>query len=102
MQPNREFQEKRDYIRMKVDTPVSVQVISDGETLDGVCKDLSGGGLSIELSRTLPVGTVAEVAIASKHGHTPMFTARATVTRIEAVPSGSSCLLGMKIEEVLS
>ena len=101
-QVTRDFQEKRNYIRMKVDTPVSIQVISGQETFKGICRDLSGGGLSVELSRTLPVGTVTEIAISSKHGHGPMLSARAVVTRVEAELSGTSCILGMKIEEVLN
>lgn len=101
-QITRNFQEKRNYIRMKVDTPVSVQVISGEETFEGICRDLSGGGLSVELSHKLPLGTVTEIAIASQHGHGPMLNARAVVTRVEAELSGTSCVLGMKIDEVLN
>ncbi|MBX2857228.1 MAG: PilZ domain-containing protein [Cellvibrionaceae bacterium] len=101
-QITRDFQEKRNYIRMKVDTPVSIQIMSGEDTFEGICRDLSGGGLSVELSRTLPVGAVTQIAIASKHGHSPMLNARAVVTRVETPPSGKMSIVGMKIEEVLN
>lgn len=99
----REYNEKRNYIRMKVDAPVNVKVHTDGQILQGLCRDLSGGGLQVELDKALPTGTKVEVVIASAHGHNPMLKARATVTRIESEPTSeeSPCLIGMKITEVL-
>ncbi len=99
---NKDYQEKRNFIRMKVDTPVSIQLVSGDETYQGVCRDLSGGGLLVELATALPVGTVAEVSIKSNHGHSPMLQAKAIVSRIEAQPDTAECLLGMVIEEVIT
>jgi len=99
----RDFEEKRNFIRMKVDTPVTIHVDSGDSQYQGICRDLSGGGLLVELPAALPVGTVAEVSIKSHHGHSPMLQARAVVTRVEAQPDTTEqpCLLGMEIEEVL-
>lgn len=101
---SRNYQEKRDYIRMKIEAPVNIQLEADGTIYDGVCRDLSGGGMMVELSTVLPAGTVAEVTIASSHGHNPMLRAKATVTRILSQPESESqpCLLGMQIIEVLN
>ncbi|TVZ38400.1 PilZ domain-containing protein [Alteromonadaceae bacterium 2753L.S.0a.02] len=100
----REYQEKRNFIRMKVDTPVIVIVEADDQTFEGKCRDLSGGGLLVELPSALPVGTVARVAIQSNHGHSPMLQARAVVSRIESRldTTEQPCLIGMEIEEMLS
>ena len=101
---NRNYQEKRNYIRMKVDTPVRIIVNSNNDVIEGICKDLSGGGMLLELDSTLPVGTTANVSIASGHGHAPMLKANAQVTRVIAQPDSkeSLCLLGMEILEVLN
>ncbi|PCK08374.1 MAG: pilus assembly protein PilZ [Alteromonadaceae bacterium] len=100
----REYNEKRNYIRMKVDAPVNVKVHTDGNVLQGVCRDLSGGGLQVELDKALPSGTKVEVVIASAHGHNPMLKAIATVTRVISQPTSgeSPCLIGMEITEVLN
>lgn len=99
---NREFQEKRNFIRMKIDTPADVEVINGSETLQGVCRDLSGGGMLIELDTTLPIGTELQVRIASAHGHAPMLNAKAEVARVVAQPGESqgTCMLGLEVLEV--
>ncbi len=101
---SRDYQEKRNFIRMRVDTPVSIDVKNGDETLSGKCHDLSGGGLQVELGTVLPVGTEVEVSIASSHGHNPMLHANAIVTRVVSQPESESqpCLLGLEIKEMLN
>ena len=101
---DRNYQEKRNYIRMKVDTPVSVKVESADTLLNGVCKDLSGGGMLVELNSALPVGAEAYVEIASGHGHAPMLKAKTRVSRVESQPNAEEqpCVLGLEIVEVLN
>ena len=101
---NRSYQEKRNYIRMKIEAPVAIEVSTNGERYDGVCKELSGGGMLVEMDSTLPVGTKTKVSISSSHGHGPMLVANAEVTRVIAQPESisSSCMLGLQISEVLN
>ena len=101
---SRSYQEKRNYIRMKINAPVRLTLAADGRTLKGLCRDLSGGGLLVELNTVLPVGTRAEVMIASSHGHSPMLNAVAEVTRVNAKPEkdDTECILGLQIIEVLN
>lgn len=101
---NREYQEKRNFIRMRVDTPIRMVLESDGQTLEGKCRDLSGGGLLVELPTALPVGTRGRVSIQSTHGHSPMLQATVIVNRVEAQldTTEQPCLVGMEIEEMLS
>ncbi|WP_086931210.1 PilZ domain-containing protein [Agarilytica rhodophyticola] len=98
------YREKRNYIRMKVDTPVAIVCCHDGSSVEGICRDLSGGGLMIELNTTFPVGTQMEVTISSGHAHNPILKAKTEVTRIISQPDSEEqpCLLGMQILEVLS
>lgn len=101
---NHSYQEKRNYIRMKVDAPVAIKILTDNSSLHGICRDLSGGGMLIEMDSTLPIGTETEVVISSGHGHNPMLKAKATVTRLFSKPDAkeSTCTLGMQIIEVLN
>lgn len=100
---NRNYNEKRDFIRMKVDTPANIVIANDGKPIKGICRDLSGGGMLIELDSVLPIGTIAEISIASAHGHEPMLRVQAEVTRVVAEPDQEEkpCLLGLQIKKVL-
>ena len=88
--------EKRDFIRMRVDTPASVivktiatidpcdeEAPSANETISGICKDLSGGGILLELKTSLALDMVVEVDISPSYGHKPMLKAKAEVSRVE-------------------
>lgn len=101
---NRNYSEKRNYIRMKVDAPVDITLTTDGSEYHGICRDLSGGGMMIELQSILPVGTQAEVMICSGHGHNPILRAKAAVTRVISQPESDEqpCTLGLQIVEVLN
>ncbi len=100
---NRDYLEKRNFIRMKIETPASVEIDDGKMTYQGVCRDLSGGGMLLELESALPVGTTVNICITSGHGHAPMLNAKAEVARIVAQPGAdkSPCLLGLEIIEVL-
>lgn len=99
---NRTYQEKRSFIRMRVETPVNIQTTS-GIRLNGTCHNLSGGGMYLSLPEILPVGEELEVALTSHHGHSPMFRARTSVCRVHSQPDTISkpCFVGLKILEVL-
>lgn len=101
---NRDYQEKRNFIRMRVETPVEINTLADEEFYEGTCVDLSGGGLLVEMQTLLPVGTKLEVNIASSHGHSPMLKAKATVARIVSQPEAVEhpCKLGLEIDEVIT
>lgn len=102
-QASKDYQEKRDYIRMQINTPVSVMVRDNESVFEGTCIDLSGGGMRIEIPSALPTGTVVEVTLASNHGHNPMLCAKAMVQRVEAQPDKNSkpCVIGLSIIEVM-
>lgn len=98
---SRNYQEKRNFIRMKVDTPV--EVISQKQVLSGVCHNLSGGGMLISLDEPLPLGSQLEVTVSSNHGHNPMLHALTQVQRAEPqlAQSKKPCHLGLAIIRML-
>jgi len=89
---------------MKIDTPADVELIDGNTNHAGICRDLSGGGMLVELPTALPVGAEARVKISSGHGHEPMLEALTEVTRVVAQPGAESapCLLGLEIKEILN
>lgn len=82
---NRSYEEKRSFIRMKVDTPVDVK-LGHQQSWEGICHNLSGGGMLISVSEPLPLGAELEVTVSSHHGHSPMLKALTKVSRVQQEP----------------
>ncbi|MBX7275750.1 PilZ domain-containing protein [Pseudomonas sp. ERGC3:05] len=61
----RDYAEKRDFIRMRVDADVSL--IHAGQEIAGVCVDLSSSGMQVEAPRQFEVGDPLTVRIDSEH-----------------------------------
>ena len=95
---DKSYQEKRDFMRMKIEAPLSAELYRDGEQLTGMCRELSGGGMQVELTNPLVEGEEVEVKLASTHGHSPQLHARAKVVRVQ--PENSGYLAGLEILEI--
>lgn len=97
---NKPFSEKRNFIRMKIDTPADVTLSNAAGSLRGICRDLSGGGMLIETKTQLDIGSELQVTLESSHASSPMLKARAQVARIKTNPSGTF-ILGLEILEIV-
>ncbi len=99
---SRTYQEKRNFIRMKVETPVDISLDRE-RNMRGTCHNLSGGGMLISLPEPLPLGTQMEAVVSSNHGHHPMLKALVQVCRIHARPASETtpCRLGLEIVSLL-
>lgn len=97
---DREYSEKRNFIRMKIDTPAEITVLDQQESCQGVCHDLSGGGMLLTINKEVELDTELLVTVSTTHGHQPMLSARCVVSRVEPGPK-QSYLLGLEINEVL-
>lgn len=64
-QTRRDYSEKRDYIRMRVDADVSL--IHEGDEVPAVCIDLSSSGMQLQAQRSFRVGDRLLVRIESEH-----------------------------------
>lgn len=98
--PRQDYDEKRNFIRMKIDIPASITVHSESIDIHGTCRDLSGGGMQVEVDKPLAENTEVDITIASGHGHNPMLKARTRVTRLSAGP-GDNYILGLEILAML-
>jgi len=93
----RNYTEKRNFIRMKVDTPVELTISGDkSRVVRAICKDLSGTGMLVEVEETIELGTELVVAITS--GKNP-FEADAEVTRSRTSSNGRF-IIGLKISDI--
>jgi hypothetical protein len=61
----RDYDEKRDYIRMRVDADISL--LYAGQIIPAVCIDLSSSGMQVQAPRTFQVGDKLSVRIDSEH-----------------------------------
>lgn len=89
------YDEKREFIRMKVDTPVTITAVDTKQSLNGLCKDLSGTGMLLSVEGELALGQSVEVSITS--GKNP-FVAAAEVVRVEA--QSDNYIIGLKINNI--
>ncbi|PBP32700.1 PilZ domain-containing protein [Pseudomonas syringae] len=62
---DRDYEEKRDYIRMRVDADVNL--IHAGQVISAVCIDLSSSGMQVQAPRLFQVGDKLSVRIDSDH-----------------------------------
>lgn len=94
----RDYDEKRDHIRMKLDTPIQVK-LSTGNYIHGRCLDLSVNGMQFELDRAIEAGECIEACIRSGMGKVPDLFSKATVVRITRIDS-ERFLHGVQIESM--
>lgn len=93
------YSEKRDFIRMRVETPITLQ--SNGQTYHGICTDLSSTGMQVELNQpaTFSHGQAVHASIVSTHPQLPGLEAEATILRVETLDDGRLAL-GLKITAI--
>ncbi len=97
LQEQRVYDEKRNFIRMKINT--LVQIKSDDKEFLARCKDLSGSGMLILAEQALDMGSTVEVCIASETEKQQTFRASGEVVRVDPVnPSGY--ILGLALTAI--
>ena len=64
-QTGRDYSEKRDFIRMRVDADVSL--IHQGDQVPAICIDLSSSGMQVQAPRLFKVGDRLQVRLDSDH-----------------------------------
>jgi len=96
-QTDRDFAEKRDFIRMTVNAKVFLLV--KGQRILGVCRDLSSTGLQIEARSALQVGAIIDIHLPSEHAALRDLDAQAEVVRVDELGAGLQTL-GLSIVEM--
>ncbi len=91
---DRNYEEKRDFIRMRVDA--DVRLIHAGEEIPAVCIDLSGSGMQLEAARKFDVGDIIKVVIQSEHAALEGLQSRTQVVWVMEEEEGTQ-RLGLRI-----
>jgi hypothetical protein len=64
-QNDRDYSEKRDFIRMRVDADITL--LYAGQIIPAMCVDLSSSGMQVQAPRSFKVGDKLSVRIDSEH-----------------------------------
>ncbi|WP_295467102.1 PilZ domain-containing protein [uncultured Pseudomonas sp.] len=94
---DRSYSEKRDFIRMNVDSQAILKV--GDQSFDARCVDMSSTGFQIEAETALSVGDRVTVIIPSSHPELKGLEADAEVLRVQATDLGKQ-LLGLSVLEM--
>ena len=63
---DRMYDEKRNFIRMRVDTVISFTRLEGKERYEGRCRNLSGAGMLLETDKKLTIGDRLKVTVPSE------------------------------------
>lgn len=91
------YEEKRNFIRMRVETPLTLTL--DDRTLNCVCVDLSGTGMCIESKDALQIGDEAVAFLPSYQNKFAPLNACIRINR--AMKDGENFVYGAEIIELL-
>jgi len=92
--------EKRNYIRMRIDTAVTFSKNDSSELYEGRCQDLSGAGMLLETDKKLVAGDRLKVTIPSSDSNFTALNAVAEVARVEAIPELHKFRYGLAIRNI--
>ncbi len=84
---DREYNEKRTYMRMNLDAPATVQ-LQDGTQKHCTCRDLSAVGMLLELDESLPMDTELTVHVPAFSNQFSPLDAVVRVTRVDGLDEG--------------
>jgi len=75
--------DNRSYFRMMVNANVQLMVSHPevGRVLEGICRDLSASGMSVDVEEPLEMGTLINIKLESANASVPPLDATAKVVR---------------------
>tara|TARA_R110002126_G_scaffold247050_1_gene389961 strand:- start:715 stop:1020 length:306 start_codon:yes stop_codon:yes gene_type:complete len=89
---DQQYSEKRDFMRMKMETTATLRVLSDDQTHGVQCQDLSNQGTQVVCAQRIIEGTLVELAIPSPTEGMQGLQARGQVVRCEPGEDGGSVI----------
>lgn len=96
----RSYEEKRSFIRMKVDTMVTFTRLDGKERYEGRCRNLSGAGMLLETDKKLEVGDRLKISIPSEGPDFSPLDAVIEVVRVTPLPDLHIFRLGVVIKKI--
>lgn len=95
---DRAYSEKRDFIRMRLEAPVTL--IHQGEKIPALCLDLSSNGMQVEAATRLAIGDRIGVHIPSEHNQLADLNVEAEIVRAMDLEDGRQSL-GLSVLSML-
>jgi hypothetical protein len=95
----RTYDEKRDFIRMKIDTEITLSLDKNNKHVKGICRDLSGTGMLIEVAEEVSEGSTCKTTLPSNNEAFPALDASITIIRCTEIEEGKY-QLGTEILEI--
>lgn len=89
-QRDRDYSEKRDFIRMQIET--SITLTHDGRRYEATCLDLSSTGMQVLAATTLQMGDKVQAHIPSEHSELKGLDAETEVVRVGTHEDGRQSL----------
>ena len=89
-QNDRAYSEKRDFIRMQLETPVTLH--HAGKEIQAQCLDLSSTGMQVEADCQVTMGDQVKVHIPSDHSELKGLEAQTEVVRIIPLENGRTSI----------
>ncbi len=96
----RSYEEKRGFIRMKVDTMVTFTRLEGKDRYEGRCRNLSGAGMLLETEKKLEIGDRLRVTIPSEGPDFSPLDAVVEVVRVTPLPDLHFFRLGVVIKKI--
>ncbi|MCP3675332.1 MAG: hypothetical protein GY829_12780 [Gammaproteobacteria bacterium] len=96
-----DFVEKRDFIRMFIDSPIDFAITGTDEWFKGTGQNLCGGGLSFSTQQLLSEGDIVNIKLHPLNDLVPHLEALVIVMRVDE-QEGGLYLVSTKIEKILS
>lgn len=97
----RDYDEKRDFIRVEVDCEIRYTETDSGENYVGRVKNLSGRGMMFISELGVPPETVLEVRIEPQNDLTPPLHAEVRVVRMAKQRHANGYEIGAVIQQML-
>jgi len=97
----REYDEKRDFVRISVDCAINFKEDDSDDFTEGRMVNLSGRGMLFTAEYGIPIDTRMEVKINPEKDITPPLHARIRVVRMEKNRKGTGYYIGAIIQEML-
>lgn len=89
---DQQYSEKRDFMRMKMETTATLRVLADNQTHAVQCQDLSNQGAQVVCAQRIIEGTPVELAIPSPTEGMQGLQAQGQIVRCEPGENGASVL----------
>lgn len=96
----RQYDEKRNFIRMKIDTGITFTKIDGRERYEARCRNLSGTGMLLETEKKLTLGDRLRVTVPSEGPNFLPLDAIVEVVRVDALPSMHKFMIGVVIRQI--